>query len=310
MIFLPRFLSDVDLIIEKSQHNLGESQDEEALETSERKGGGRNDSHRLKSSRSKSHLRIRQSKGRPEDLDDFTAVYGFFHDDVSKVSEEMDCDMQSKLVAIWDSLSLSTQERLNFMEKYSSSVVAAEMGHAIDLWGEVVVLFLLLLESLSLQRKTVEGGIILPVHLHDFLPLFTRKLHPLLTSTSNSLVPISSSHDIHLQSQNSPLRSRRFPLSALALATVRQTVIQYFDQVSTEEDLLEEESKREYNKLMDIEELKQLVNGLIPQISRVLMDKLRKVQIELEDIVPYKDKPIRDWMIVNGLNSFQNSSNK
>lgn len=74
-------------------------------------------------------------------------------DDIPRVNDEDDCDLQAKLLAVWENLQLNTQERLNFMAKYSSSVLAAEMSAAIDMWAEVAVYFTFFLEFRSLMNK-------------------------------------------------------------------------------------------------------------------------------------------------------------
>lgn len=255
------------------------------------------ESGRWRSSRSKSSLRMRQQTGMSlEDLDDYVALYGYFHDDVPKVSEEMECDLQNKIVAVWDSLHLASHERLTFMEKYSSSVVAAEMGHAIDMWAEVAALFILLQETMSLNQKTRDGSLMVPIHLYDFLALVCRKLHPLIASAARSLTPLTATSDPHKNKTS----SKRFPLSALALSTVRNFITQYFEQVTSEDDLLEEGERRELNKLQDIEEVRLLLKTMTSEVSRLLIDRLRRVQIELEDTVPYKNKPMREWLMTNG----------
>lgn len=135
-----------------------------------------------------------------------------------------------------------------------------------------------------------------PIHLYDFLALVCRKLHPLIASAARSLTPLTATSDPHKNKTS----SKRFPLSALALSTVRNYITQYFEQVTTEDDLLEEGERRELNKLQDIEEVRLLLKTMTSEVSRLLIDRLRRVQIELEDTVPYKNKPMREWLMTNG----------
>lgn len=65
----------------------------------------------------------------------------------------MDCDVQNKLMAIWETLRIPAQTRLAFMSKYSTQVYAAEMGHAVDVWGSAAVLCTLLVECIILLKK-------------------------------------------------------------------------------------------------------------------------------------------------------------
>jgi len=65
----------------------------------------------------------------------------------------MECDVQNKLLIIWEILRIPAQIRLSFMAKYSSQVYAAEMGHAVDTWGAAAVLSILLLETLLVLKK-------------------------------------------------------------------------------------------------------------------------------------------------------------
>lgn len=226
--------------------------------------------------------RIRHSMSK-ESLNEVEEMYGRFHDDIRKVPEDMDCDIQTKLMAVWDTLSLSTQARLDFMAKYSSSVVAAEMGTAIDYYGEVAVLFALLLEAQSFKQKVTDGVVILPIEMTEILCALVRKIHPLLASTSSTLVPLQFS-------AKEQMRVKRYPLSALALARVRNLIIDEFDH-------------RDQPSLSEVGELKDLLENVIFQTVSFLVEKTRKVQMELEDIVLYKDKSMREWLVTNGFYS-------
>lgn len=48
---------------------------------------------------------------------------------------------------------MSSQERLNFMAKYSSNVYAAEMGMAVDLWAAIATEFCFIYELHTLTKK-------------------------------------------------------------------------------------------------------------------------------------------------------------
>jgi hypothetical protein len=74
-------------------------------------------------------------------------------DTMFSFDEQVDIDMQNKLLACWEALSAPMHDRLNFMDKYSSFAYAAEMSRAVDIWSEVAVLVTLLSEALSLHKK-------------------------------------------------------------------------------------------------------------------------------------------------------------
>jgi hypothetical protein len=192
----------------------------------DRKGGRRESRSWMRSppSRSKSSLRLRQSASMD---DDYIQLFGLFNgsyclsvrsssfpfflfsslsfysssslllfilsfiskEDIPKLPQDAECDLQSKLIAVWDSLLLSSQSRLTFMEKYSSSVLAAEMGNAIDHWGEVAMVFLLLNELMSMNQKL---QVIPLIFSFLFLPSFASSLLFLvrLFRRSSSTVPV------------------------------------------------------------------------------------------------------------------------
>jgi hypothetical protein len=77
----------------------------------------------------------------------------FLKGDIPILSGDSDCDIQSKLIAVWDLLQISSQERLNFMAKYSSNVYAAEMGMAVDLWAAIATEFTFIFELHTLFKK-------------------------------------------------------------------------------------------------------------------------------------------------------------
>lgn len=67
--------------------------------------------------------------------------------------EVADVDMQSKLLATWETLQVTMQDRLFFMDKYSSFAYAAEMSRAVDMWSEVAVFVIAVREMHHLYKK-------------------------------------------------------------------------------------------------------------------------------------------------------------
>jgi hypothetical protein len=135
--------------------------------------------------------------------------------------------------------------------------------------------------------------LLLPLTLNTLFHSLSRKLHPLLVSPSTILVPLNNS-DIHINKSSSPqqqqlLPSKRFPLSSCILALVRQSLSDFY-QLRTDDGMT----------ITELNEGKRCFLTIIEELGKLLIEKIRKVQIELEDVVLYKDKPIREWLINKG----------
>jgi hypothetical protein len=69
------------------------------------------------------------------------------------LDEQMEIDMQHKLMAAWETLSAPMNDRLTFMDKYSSFAYASEMSRAVDIWSEIAVYSLMFSEAMEIQKK-------------------------------------------------------------------------------------------------------------------------------------------------------------
>jgi hypothetical protein len=125
--------------------------------------------------------------------------------------------------------------------------------------------------------------------LNTLFHSLSRKIHPLLISPSSVLVPLNNS-DIHInKSPSQHLQPKRFPLSSCILALVRQNLSDFY-QLRTDDGMT----------ITDLIEGKRCFTTIIEDLGKLLIEKIRKVQIELEDVVLYKDKPIREWLMNKG----------
>jgi hypothetical protein len=193
--------------------------------------------------------------------------------------------MQGKLVSTWETLQLNTQQRLDFMAKYSSNMVASEMGTAIDMWAEAAVLIAILVEAHSMIYKVQSNILLLPFTLNEALACMSRKIHPFLASPSSNLIPLQLANSKAYYESGRSTLPRKFPLSAMALAQCREVVFTEFEHS---------------DELTELGQVKETFEHIAIKISKLAIDRLRKIQVELDDIILYKDKPFREWLLANG----------
>jgi hypothetical protein len=98
-------------------------------------------------------------------------------------------DLQHKLVAAWDTLGVTANDRLSFMLKYSDDVHAAEMSRAIDLWAGVAVCHVVLQRLLSVRDKSQHGLLLVPLSALHLWRHIIRPVPALLRLNHEALIP-------------------------------------------------------------------------------------------------------------------------
>lgn len=102
-----------------------------------------------------------------------------------------DLDLQHKLVATWDTLGVTANDRLAFMLKYSADVYAAEMSRSVDIWAGVAVCHVLLQRLMAVRDKAAQGLLLVPLSAKQIWRHVVRPLPALIRLNHEALIPPS-----------------------------------------------------------------------------------------------------------------------
>lgn len=183
-------------------------------------------------------------------------------------------DLQHKLVAVWDALAVSGNDRLSFMLKYSADEYAAEMGRAVDYWACVAVCYLVSQRLLAMREKAAQGLLLVPMRSESLWRYLSRPVPLLLRMSHDALAPPVPSYQQHGRGAN-PKDVE--PLSVLQLSTLRRDVENAFEKHSSGEDS---------SVVNVIDEAVAVLKTLLNLSQRALSAALERCHGELDDDVP------------------------
>eukprot|EP01040_Poterioochromonas_malhamensis_P018934 gene18934-22234_t len=153
-----------------------------------------------------------------DDDDDNDDAYGDRadgHEDRVLHVPDDDLDLQHKLVATWDTLGVTANDRLAFMLKYSADVYAAEMSRSVDVWAGVAVCHVLLQRLMAVRDKAAQGLLLVPLSAKQIWRHVVRPLPALIRLNHEALIPPSlvfAHHHDGDDGETDPVRFRSFHL--------------------------------------------------------------------------------------------------
>lgn len=135
---------------------------------------------------------------------------------------------------------------------------------------------------------------VFPIEYFDILKIVVGKVHPLLSSTSSTLVPPTTLF----------YDSKALPYSATILAKVRQ-------QIRHRINLYYEDQRNYFMKpivnnestVLSTSDGCNILSYLLVDISSELLEVLKCASQELDDVIPYGEKTCREWLQSCGINS-------